>query len=187
MLCRDDDGVDVMRLAVDVAHGDLGFRVRTQPRQAAVFTKLGLALHQPMRKVDRQRHELRGLVAREAVHQALVARALLEIHAGAFVDALLDVLRLLIEGGQHCARAVVETHLGIVVADAFDDVACEVAVVDARAGRDLAGHDDETGRHERFRSDATVFVLREHRVDHGIGDCVCNFVGMSFGNGFRSE
>ena len=72
-------------LAVDVADRDLRLRVGAQPRQAPVARSSRLALDQAMRQVDRQRHELRRLVAGVAEHQALVARALLEVEALALV------------------------------------------------------------------------------------------------------
>jgi hypothetical protein len=137
--------------------------------------------------MDGHRHELRGLVACKAVHEPLVAGALLEVHARAFVDALLDVLRLLVESGQHGARAIVEAHRGIVVADALDDVTREIAVIHARVRRDLPGHDDEAGCDHRLGGHAAVLVLCEHRVEHRIGYCVSYFVGMAFGNRFRSK
>ena len=96
MLGGDHHGVDVVRLAVDVAHGDLRLGVGPQPRQPPVAAQLRLALHQAVRVVDRHRHQLRRLVAGEAEHQALVARALLEIEPLAFVHALRDVRRLLV-------------------------------------------------------------------------------------------
>ena len=182
MLGRDHDRVDVMRFAVDVAHGNLRFRIGPQPRQPAVAAELGLALHEAMRQVDGHRHELRGLVACEAVHEALVAGALLEIHPRAFVDALLDVLRLLVESGEHRARAVVETHRGVVVTDALDHVPREVRVIHAGVRRDLTGHHDEPRGDHRFGGNAAMLVLREHRVEHCVGDGVGYFVRVSFGD-----
>ncbi len=85
-------GVDRVGLAVDVADGDLRLGVGAQPGQAPVAPHLGLALDQPVREVDRQRHQLRRFVAGVAEHQALVARALVEVEALAFVHALRDVL-----------------------------------------------------------------------------------------------
>src|SRR6185503_18643886 len=140
-----DDGVDVVRFAVDVAHGNLGFGVGPQPRQPPVAADLTVTLHQPVGVVDRHRHQLRRLVAGETEHEALVARALVEIEALALVDALRDVGRLLVVAHQHAAALVVEADRGIVVADALDDFPRHLRVVDARARRDLPRHDDEPG------------------------------------------
>ena len=117
VLRRDDDGVDRDRLAVEVAHGELGLRVGAQPRQSSVAAHLGLPLHDAVGVVDGQRHQLRGLVARVAEHEALVTRALIEIEPVAFVHALGDVGRLAVDRGQHGARLVVEADLRGVVAD----------------------------------------------------------------------
>jgi hypothetical protein len=53
VLGRQHDGVDAVRLAVDVADGDLAFGVRTQPRQTAVLAQHRLAFDQTVRQVDR--------------------------------------------------------------------------------------------------------------------------------------
>jgi hypothetical protein len=111
------------RTAVDVAQRDLGLGVRTQPWQAAVLAQLRLALDQAVRVVDRGRHQFRGFVAGVAEHQALVAGALVEVDAGAFVDALGDVRRLLVVADHHGATFVVDAEIGVVVTDALDGVA----------------------------------------------------------------
>ena len=103
VLAGDDDGVEADRLVVDVLDGDLGLAVGAQVGHGAVLADLGEPLGQPVRQRDRQRHQLGGLVAGEAEHQALVAGALalervLDALAGARlvggVDALRDVGRL---------------------------------------------------------------------------------------------
>jgi hypothetical protein len=53
MLRRNDDGVDRHWLAINIPDGELALRVRAQPRQAAVAAYLGLALHDPVRVMDR--------------------------------------------------------------------------------------------------------------------------------------
>jgi hypothetical protein len=118
--------------------------------------------HQPVRVINRQWHELRRFVAGIAVHQALVAGALIKIKALAFINALRDVDRLRIECGQHRATAMVKTECGIIVADAFDDVARKFGEIDSAFGLvvgDLPRHDDESRRHQRFGSHTAVFVL----------------------------
>ncbi len=67
---------DLDRLAVLVAHGDLRLAVRTQVREDLGLAHVGEAPGQLVRQRDRQRHELRSLVAGEAEHHALVAGAL---------------------------------------------------------------------------------------------------------------
>ena len=112
-----------------------------------------------MRQVDRQRHELRRLVAGVAEHQALVAGALVQRIVLRLVYALLDVGRLLVVGHQHGAAFVVDAELGVVVADALDGVARDLLEIHRRSGGDLAGHHDQAGVDQRFRRHAGVFVL----------------------------
>ena len=163
MLRRDDDSVDADRtsaLAV-VADGELRLRIRAQPRQAAILADFRLSLHQPMRVIDGERHQLRRFVAGIAEHQALVAGALLEVEALAFVDALSDVGRLLVISDQNAAATIIDAVIGVVVADPLDRVARRLLVVDVLRGRrDLAGEDDQSGVDQRLGRDASRFVLR---------------------------
>ena len=59
-----------------VLDGDLGLAVGAQVGHVAVLADLGQPLGEPVRERDRQRHQLGGVVAGVAEHQALVAGAL---------------------------------------------------------------------------------------------------------------
>ena len=59
--------------------------------------------------------------------------------------------------------------------------------VDPRAGGDFAGDDRHAGLDHRFAGHARALVLREDRVEHGIGNLVGDLVRMAFGNGFGGE
>jgi len=148
-----------VRLAVDVADRYLRFRIRAQPRQAAVLAQFGLALGQAVRQVNRHRHQHGGFVAGVAEHQALVAGALVEIVVMRAIHALRDVGRLLADGDQHRAGVVVEANLGRVVTDALDGLARDLVVVDHRRGGDLAGDDAQAGGQQRLARHARMFVL----------------------------
>src|SRR3546814_7400434 len=78
MLGRQHDRVDADRDAVLVTQRDLALGVRAQPWQRRLlrFADLRLLLDDAMRVIDRCRHQLLGLVAGVAEHQALVAGAL---------------------------------------------------------------------------------------------------------------
>ncbi len=89
MLSREHHRVDTDDFAAVVLESDLAFRIRTQPRQRAVFTYFRLALHQTVRIGHWRRHQHVGFVGGVAEHQALVARALLQ-RIGA-VNALVNV------------------------------------------------------------------------------------------------
>ncbi len=77
VLGREHDGVEPHRLVALVGDGDLGLAVGAQVGELVALAHLGEALRQPVGEVDRQRHQLGGVVARVAEHQALVAGALL--------------------------------------------------------------------------------------------------------------
>ncbi len=179
------DGVDTHHLAAFVAAGDLGFRIRTQPRQQAVLARLGLALDQAVREADRRGHQHVGLVAGIAEHQTLVTGALV-FRPGA-VDALGDVHRLLADDVDDAACGAVETDLRAVVADVDDDVAYQLLQVDPGAGGDFAGDDGHAGLDQGLAGHAGVLVLGDDSVQHGIGNLVGDLVRVPFGHGFGGE
>ena len=160
MLGREHHGVDGMRLAVHVADRHLRFGIRAQPGQPPVAAQFRLAFHHAVREIDRQRHQCRRLVAGIAEHQALVARALVEVVIGCAVHALRDVRALLVVGHQHRAALVVDAVFGVVVADALDGVARHLDVVDVRGGGDLARQHHQAGIGQRLRCHPRIRVLR---------------------------
>ena len=68
-----------------------------------------------------------------------------------------------------------------------DHVAHQVFEIDPRFGGDLAGDDRDTGLDQRFAGDARALVLREHGVEHRVGNLVGDLVRMAFGDGFGGE
>ncbi len=195
-------------------HGDLALAVRTQIIHLAVLAHLGQALCQLVCQADGHGHQLRGLVAGITEHHALVARAdrLVRIsRIGAvldlprLVDALSDVGRLLVDGVHHAARRSVEAVLGAVVTDLGHHVAHDSRHVDVRLGADLAGHHDGAGGDERLaratnlrhvcglpvRSDVSLALeldlLRENRIEDGVGNLVAHLIGMTLGHRFGRE
>ena len=77
VLRRHDDGVEADGLVVLVVlDGDLGLAVGAEVRDRAVLADLRQPAREVVREVDRQRHQLGGVVARVAEHEALVAGAL---------------------------------------------------------------------------------------------------------------
>src|SRR5690606_10794655 len=154
----------------NVAEGDLRLGVGAQPRQAAVFAKFALALHQTVRIPDGRRHQVGRFVAGIAEHQALVARPLVQVVFRIAGDALGDVGRLLVVGDQHRATFVVDAVVGIVVADAANGVARHLDIVDVGLGGDFAGQHYQAGIAQRFSRHARVRILRENGVENGVGD-----------------
>ena len=80
-----------------------------------------------------------------------------------------------------------ETDVGGGVADIGDDTADDGLPVDFRLGGDFTGNDNEVGCAESFTSHAALGILSQAGVEDRIGDLIGNFVGMPFGNRFRSK
>ena len=59
--------------------------------------------------------------------------------------------------------------------------------VDVRLGGDLAGDDHEAGVDQRLAGDAAGRVVREHGVEHAVGDLVADLVRMPLGDGLGGE
>src|SRR5690606_12508952 len=175
------DGLGAVAL---VSHGYLGLAVGAQPGQLAALAYFRLAGGQPTHILDGHEHPPPGHVGGIAVHQALVAGALVQVQAGAFVDPLGDLRRLAVEGDQHGTVLAVEAHAAIVVADVEDGLADDVGVVDHGIGGDLAGDHRHAGVDHDLTGHAGLGVLRQDGVEDGIGTVVGDLVGMAFAHGF---
>jgi hypothetical protein len=68
-----------------------------------------------------------------------------------------------------------------------DHLAGQCFQVDPGAGGDFAGDDRHAGLDHGFAGNAGARVLREDRVEHGIGDLVGHLVRMAFGDRFGGE
>ena len=75
VLRGDDDRLEALRAAVLVLHRDLRLAVRAQVGQHAALAQRRQPLCEPVREPDRERDVVRRLVAGEADHHPLVARA----------------------------------------------------------------------------------------------------------------
>ena len=116
--------------------------------------------------IDRRRHQVRGLAAGIAEHDALVARAFVALLVRGVVDALGDVGGLGVQ--QHVDLGGLPVEAVLLVADRLDGAAgggfelggiddlLAVAVdLQKRVGHtDLAGDDDAVGGRQRFAGDA---------------------------------
>ena len=129
VLRGDQQLLDLHRLAVDISDRHLRLAVRSQVGDELGFAHVGEALGELVRKRDRQRHQLLGLVGRVAEHHPLVTGAgeverVVVPGVGARlvseVDALSDIGRLLVDRIDHRAGVVVEPELGVGVADPLD-------------------------------------------------------------------
>jgi hypothetical protein len=140
---------------------------------------------------DRRRHQIRGLVAGKAEHDALVAGALFLVGAGLMrVDALRDVGGLRMQQDFDVAGAPVETFLLVAnVLDRLPHHAFDLFVGDrfraagfARdhhlvcGGERLAGGADRPGIDPRLRA----FAVKQ--IDNLVRNPVTDLVWMAFGN-----
>ena len=191
MLRGDEHRVDPHRPPALVDHGDLGLAVGPQVRNGADAPDLGQALREAVGQPDRQRHEIRGLVAGVAEHHPLVPGALgvegvLAAGPGAelerFVDPLRDVGGLRVERDEHAAGVAVEPVGVVVVADLAHRLAGERGDVDVGRGGHLTGHHDQAGGQERLAGDPAGRVAVEHGVEYGVRDLVRHLVGVALGD-----
>ena len=196
VLAGDEHRLQADGPAVLVLERDLGLAVGPQVGQHARLAHLGQPLGQPVGQPDRQRHEVFGLVAGVAEHHPLVAGALgadLVLAAGALAhlvgggDALADVGRLLVDGGDDPARVAVEAVRLPVVADGAHRLADDLGDVDVGPGGDLARHHDQAGGEQRLARHPSGGVLGQDGVEDGVGDLVGHLVGMAFGDRLRGE
>ncbi len=167
VLGGDHNGVDALGLAgIGVLHRYLALGVGAQVTHlTALAADFGEFLQDDVGKGDGQRHQLVGLAAGVAEHHALVAGTLVLLLFA--TDTLVDVGRLLVDGGEDTAAFGLELVLALGVADFTNDVADSGLHIDIAA--------------------APFGVVAEKLVEEGVGDLVGHLVGMAFGNGFRGE
>ena len=137
-------------------------------------------------------HQLRGLAAGIAEHQALVAGAFVLVRARPrrSVHAHGDVAGLLVHHAEHGAVAPVEG--GLFVADLAHGLARELAhplAGDGGGTPDFAADHDQVGRHHRFDAAAVELrlALRHEGVHDRVRNPVANLVRMAFGHRLAGE
>ena len=172
VLGRDQDRVDADGTTVLVDDRHLGLAVGSQVGHRRRPPHLCEPLREAVRQPDRQRHEVRRLVAGVPEHHPLVAGTLGVQHvlatlAGAQLEsrvhALGDVGRLCVERHQHSAGLAVEPVRVVVVADVADRVAHERGDVDVGRGGHLARHHDESRGQQRLAGHAARGIPRAWR------------------------
>src|SRR5215472_9128109 len=195
VLRGDDHGVQPDRAVPGVLHRHLGLAVRPQVRDSAGAAHLGQLPRQLVRHHDRQRHQLRGLSAGVAEHQALVAGPLPVILVGALAlaefervrHALGDVRRLRADGDRHAARGSVVALGRRVIADLEYLFAYYTGYIDIGIGSDLAGDVHLPGGDERLHRHPAAQVVLDHGVEDRVTDLIGHLVWMAFGNRLRGK
>ena len=182
---RDADHVEAL-----INHRDLRLRIGPQPADLAALADAGQSAPQSMGKHDRRRHEFRRLVTGVTKHQSLVARTLLGV-ALAFgrggVHALSDVRRLrgddVLDENAVRVKDVVIVH----VADLANGIAHDLDVVELGLGGDFTADDDDITLGVGLAGDTAVLVLTDAGIEHGVGDGVTDFVGVTFTDGLGGK
>ena len=140
-----------------------------------------------MRIVDRRRHECRRFRAGETKHEALVASTQIKFIVASFVDTLLDVLRLLVIADKNRATFMVDAIFGVVVANALQNTASKINVINVGVGGDFTCENDQSGRAESFSGNSAERVLFDTGIKNCIGDLIGHLVRMTFADRFRSK
>jgi len=174
-----------------VEHGHLALGVRAQPGQRPGFPEFGLAPDQPVREPDRIGHQVRGFVAGEAEHQALVAGA--ERAVGVH-HALVDLDRLMVEAHLHFAAIGIDAGRGILVAGIAQHLARDLRGAVANlleqglvGGPELAGDDDQVVGDEGFAGHLGRRLAAQEGVEDRIRNLVGELVRVSLGHRFGRE
>ncbi len=181
VLGRDDHALDHRRPVVAVVcDGHLDLPVGAQVGQRPRLADLRQPPRQAVRERDRQRHQLRRLVAGEAEHHPAVAGA-------AHVDAVRDVRRLLVDADQDAAGLGVEAVLGACVADLAQGAPDDARDVHVTVGGDLPADQDQAGGDGRLAGHPRERVLGQDGVQDGIRYLVGDLVGVALGDRLRRE
>ena len=164
VLGGEDDAVDALGLvSLRILHGDLRFGVRTQVGHfLALLADGGEFLHEAVGQFDGQRHVVVHFVAGIAEHHALVARTL--IFGSRTFNALVDVRRLAMDGGDDTARLEIKLVVALSVADALDSAARNIVNGNIAFSLHLAGADYKSGGYKCLACHFRLGILREDRV-----------------------
>lgn len=172
----------------------------------ALLAGFGEKTQDPVRIVDRRRHQIRRFLAGITEHDALVASAFVTLLVGGVIDALRDVGRLRVKENVDLGGLPVEAVLFVTdVADGaaggglelrrVDDVVTVLVLLHQRRRQtNFTGNDDAIGGRQGLAGDADgpgidagsgSFTV--NKVDDLVGDTVTNLVRMTFCNGLTGE
>ena len=186
VLGRDDDRGGAHRLAVLVGQGDLTLGIRAEARLGTRVPRFGKGFQDVVAQVNRRRHEVFGLVAGEAEHDALVAGTFVLVPCS--VDADRNVCGLIMD--VVLERQVLPVKALLLVSDFPNRVARHVfqhILGDLLGPANLAGEHDTVGRCHRLDGDPRQGVVREEGVDDSVRDAIANLVGVPFRDGLAGE
>src|SRR6185437_9078689 len=163
VLGGDDDAIDSSRAAIDVFDGDLRLAIGAEEIDYSGFANFGEALAQAVGELDGHGHYLFRLVAGEAEHESLIARA-------AGIDAHSDVAGLFLDRGDDAASVRVEAIFCARVADVANDVTGDACKIHISLRGDFTSDDDEASGDQRLAGDATHGVVFHYGIKDGVGN-----------------
>ena len=190
MLGGQHDGCHLDRLATGITQRNLAFRIRAQGRFLPGFAHLGQTAQDGVGILDRGGHQFRGFAGGVSEHDALIAGPFVFAFLG--INAHRDMGGLLVQQVGDFTGGVVK--LVLLVPDILDRGAgnavnrCHHLRQLGRVRQaDLATNHHAVGGGKGFACDAGLGLDGQERVQHGVGNPVTQFIGVSFGNGFRGE
>ena len=195
MLGGDQHSIQTYRpIMLVVFDGDLSLAVRTQMSDLAALAHLGKTVGKTMGKMNRQRHQYIGLVARVAEHHTLVAgtlRLVPLLAAGLRLLFLAQTVHALIDFGaltgqrhHHAAGIRVKTDAGARVADVANHGTHDVLDIAIAFAGHLAEHEELPSGGAGLHRHVGMRVLREHIVENRVGNLVADLIRMAFRHRF---
>ena len=146
VLGGNDDGVDAegdnCTTVALVFDGHLGLGVRSEPGKVAP-PSVGQSLVEFVGENNRERHQFRGFRSGISKHDTLIAGTMALKRA--VVETLGDIGRLLFNGDEDVAGLVVETLLGVVVANLLDGLTDDLLVINLGLGANFTEDHDHSG------------------------------------------
>src|SRR5215211_7459430 len=188
----DKDLLDTDRGVPLVADGNLALAIGPEVAEDSAFTDFGEAARERVCQCDRERHQPLRLLAGIAEHHPLVAgpylvESFVVPRLERPVHSLRDICGLGVYRDDNTTGLGVEAELGPRVADLRDFLPHQGRDIYVGRGRYLPSHDHEARRHQRLAGHPAHGVVREGRVEYGVGDLVRYLVGMALGYGLGSK
>jgi hypothetical protein len=143
-----------------------------------------------MGKHDRRWHELGSFVTGVAKHQSLVTGSLFGCifpFGSSGIHTLRNVGRLAGDDVGNEDPVSMKNVIVVHVADLAYRIANELDIIQFGLRSNLAADDDDVALGVGFAGDPAMRILREAGIEHRIGNCVANFIWVTFPDGFGRE
>jgi len=150
-----------------VLNGDLSLCVWSQPRKASVISGLLHGTVEFVSELESQWQQLGRLISSVAEHDTLVTSTE-SLKRLIVVKTLCNVRRLLLNGDEDVAGLVVETLVGVIVADVLNGVSDNLLVVEMGLCGDLTEDHDHAGLSGRLASDLGKRILLEAGIEDSV-------------------